>query len=284
MKILDRYVLLTFVKNYLISLMVLLGLYVVLDMVFNFDELAEVQQKAQLIGTVRDVTGSGERMRATLMMSKNDTAPVGTEFKIAGPDAKTMATLVVDRSTDHDVSGPVKLTGTDAPRKGYTATAPGPAASSFAVFTSIINYYYHQSFLFFVQLSGIIPVVAAAFTLIRMSRFNELTAVLAAGVPLLRVAMPIVYAGVVINFVFLPLTQELVIPGMIPELTRKHDELQQSGAKTFPIRAMQDENGNLLNAGKYSAPDRGKPAHLPAADINARTSRLSAGANIDAAT
>src|SRR5205814_5273229 len=118
MKILDRYVLITFAKNYLISLMVLLGLYVVLDMVFNFDELAEVQQKAQLIGTVRDVTGSGERMRATLMMSKNDTAPVGTEFKIAGPDAKTMATLVVDRSTDHDASGLVKLTGTDAPRKG----------------------------------------------------------------------------------------------------------------------------------------------------------------------
>jgi lipopolysaccharide export LptBFGC system permease protein LptF len=274
MKILDRYVLITFVKNYLISLMVLLGLYVVLDMVFNFDELAEVQQKAQIIGTVRDITGSGERMRATLMLSKNDTAAIGTEFKIAGPDAKTMATLVVERATDHDVSGPVKLTGTDAPRKGYTATAPGPAATSFAVFTSIVNYYYHQSFLFFVQLSGIIPVVAAAFTLIRMSRFNELTAVLAAGVPLLRVSMPIIYAGVIINFVFLPLTQEMVIPSMIPELTRKHDELQQTGAKTFPIRAMQDESGNLLNAGKYSPPERGKPAHLDVVDIIERDGEL----------
>src|SRR5439155_21813185 len=46
MKILDRYVLVTFLKNYLISLMVLIGLYVVLDMVFNFDELAEVQTRA----------------------------------------------------------------------------------------------------------------------------------------------------------------------------------------------------------------------------------------------
>jgi lipopolysaccharide export LptBFGC system permease protein LptF len=50
MKILDRYVLATFLKNYLISLMVLIGLYVVLDMVFNFDELAEVQTKASVGG------------------------------------------------------------------------------------------------------------------------------------------------------------------------------------------------------------------------------------------
>ena len=37
MKILDRYVLFTFIKNYLISFMVLIGLYIVMDMVFNFD-------------------------------------------------------------------------------------------------------------------------------------------------------------------------------------------------------------------------------------------------------
>src|SRR3954465_8094072 len=248
MKILDRYVLIAFVKNYLISLMVLLGLYIVLDMTFNFDELAEVQQKAQIVGNVHDVKTTGDQVRATLALTRNDTAAVGTEFKIAGADGRTMAVLTVDQTADHEVSGPVKLSGNDPPRKGLTATAPGPAAGTFAVFKSIASYYYHQSFLFFVQLSGVIPVFAAAFTLIRMSRFNELTAVLAAGVPLLRVSMPIVYAGVVINFIFLPLTQELVIPSMIPELTRKHDELQQSGAKTFPIRAMQDESNSLLNA------------------------------------
>ncbi len=43
MKILDRYVLWSFLKNYLISFMVLIGMYVVLDMVFNFDELVEVR-------------------------------------------------------------------------------------------------------------------------------------------------------------------------------------------------------------------------------------------------
>ena len=113
MKILDRYVLISFLKNYLISFMVLIGLYIVLDMVFNFDELAEVQQK--------------------------------------------------------------------------TATAGG-VASVLALMRNIADYYFFQSFKIFVHLSGIIPVVAAAFTLIRLSRFNELTASMAAGVPLLRTA------------------------------------------------------------------------------------------------
>ena len=46
MKILDRHVLLSFLKNYLISFMVLIGLFVTLDMVFQFDEFAKVGRKA----------------------------------------------------------------------------------------------------------------------------------------------------------------------------------------------------------------------------------------------
>ncbi len=45
MKILDRYVILSFLRNYLISFLVLVGMYVVLDMMFNIDELAEVREK-----------------------------------------------------------------------------------------------------------------------------------------------------------------------------------------------------------------------------------------------
>ena len=107
MKILDRYVLLAFLKNYVIALAVLLGLYIVLDMVFNFDELVDTR---------------------------------GT-------------------------------------------TAQG-LAGAIQIIRSISDYYFYQSFLIFAHLSGIIPVVAVAFTLIRLSRFNELSAILAAGVPL----------------------------------------------------------------------------------------------------
>src|SRR5436190_8610802 len=190
MKLLDRYVLWTFIKNYLLSFMVLIGLYIVLDMVFNFDELAE------------------------------------SRSHIGGIDALLQT-----------VSG-------------------------------IGSYYFYQSFLFFLQLSGIIPVVAAAFTLMRMSRFNELTAILAAGVPLLRVATPIIFCGVIINFILLPVDQELIVPRLIPKVTRGHDEIQRaSGAKKFQIKAMQDENNGLVNAGLYTPPTGDKPARMQVIDI-----------------
>src|SRR5439155_10768880 len=110
---------------------------------------------------------------------------------------------------------------------------------------------FFQTFKIFVHLSGIIPIVAAAFTLIRMTRFNELTASLAAGVPLLRTAMPIIIAAMVLN-ILLVIDQELLVPQMIPKLVRKHDELQQtSGGKSFAVRAMQDDADGLLNAARY---------------------------------
>src|SRR5688572_29838989 len=174
MKILDRYVLVSFLKNYLISFMVLIGLYIVLDMVFNFDELAEPQVK----GAVGGMTSVLTTMRG------------------------------------------------------------------------IGDYYFYKTFQIFVHLSGIIPVVAAAFTLIRLARFNELTASLAAGVPLLRTAMPIIIAAMVLN-VLLVVDQELLIPGMIPKLTRKHDDIAQTSGQSFRVAAMQDESNGLLNVARY---------------------------------
>lgn len=180
MKILDRYVLRSFLINYLISLMVLIGMYVVLDMVFSFDELV-------------------------------------------------------------DTSGIKSLSNVD-------------------VFSRIISHYFYQSFLIFVHLSGVIPVVAAAFTLIRMSRSNELAAILAAGVPLIRVAVPIIFCGVILSLVLLPIDQELIIPNIIPKLTNKVDDLyKETSGKSFPIRAMQDTDNNVLFAGRFTPSQTSAP-------------------------
>ena len=48
MKIIDRYVLSMFIKNYLISFMVLIGMYVSLDMVFNFANLTQTLPSTEL--------------------------------------------------------------------------------------------------------------------------------------------------------------------------------------------------------------------------------------------
>ncbi len=202
MKIVDRYVILSFIKNYIMSFMVLVGLYIVLDMVLNFDELMESR-----------------------------------------PDADSLH-------------------------------------SSLTMVRNIADYYFHQMFLFFVHLSGIIPVVAAAFTLMRMSRFNETVALLAAGVPLLRVAAPIILCAVVVNGLLL-VDQELIIPNIIPKLIRKHDQLTDQRGR-FPIEAMQDANKSLLVVGAFTPPSPNAPAGMEVIDIIERDKHLQPIAHITA--
>lgn len=172
MKTLDRYVVGSFLRNYLISFSVLVGMYVVLDMIFNFDELVEINTKQGLSGL--------------------------------------------------------------------------EAVWNFIRYSA--DFYFYQIFLYFVHLSGIIPVVAAAFTLMRMTRFNELLALLAAGVPLLRVAAPILVAGAGLN-VLLWVDQELIVPQIIPKLMRRHD--YGADVNWFTVAAMRDERNARLFAGRY---------------------------------
>src|SRR3954470_18508203 len=181
MKILDRYVISTFLKNYFIAFFVLIGMYVTLDMVFNFDELVQVQDR-------------------TIVTSGFDSAIV--------------------------------------------------------VIKAAADYYFYQIFTIFVQLSGMIPVVAAAFTLIRLSRFNELSAMLSYGVPLPRVPSPIIIVSLVLNGLLL-LDQELLIPSIIPKLVRSRQEAgQETTSKDFQIPAMQDEHNAILNVARYRPGER----------------------------
>src|SRR3954462_14338026 len=172
MKLIDRYVVTTFLKNYLLSFLVLVGMYIVLDLIFNIDEFSELKQKA-----------------------------TGVEAMIGFI--------------------------------GYIA-----------------DFYFYQIFLYFLHLSGMIAVVAASFTLMRMIRFNELSALLSAGVPLLRVSMPIIIAALFLNGLTW-VDQELVIPNMIHKLVRKHDYGTESDSRSFRIDAMRAEDGAKLFAGRY---------------------------------
>jgi lipopolysaccharide export system permease protein len=197
MKILTRYVLVSFLKNYLLSFMVLIGLYVVLDMVFQFDEFAKVQGK----------------------------------------------------------------------------DAAGGAGSVWVVVRHVASYYWYQGFLIFSYLSGVIPVLAAAFTIIRITRFNEMTAMLAAGVPLLKVASPIILCGLVLNLVLLPIDQELIIPRITPMLIRKHGDVE-AVSRAFAIGGMQDQDGRLLVAARYNPPTAQTPATMEYLSVIARDREL----------
>lgn len=197
MKIIDRYVIRSFLWNYLIALFVLIGLYVVLDMVFNFDELVEV---------------------------KGDMVPVG-------------------------------------------------AIQSFLhVAHNILDYYFYQSFLIFTNLSPIIPGVAASFTLIRLSRSNELVAILAAGVPLLRVVAPVIVVAVILSSLVV-INQELVIPRIVDQLTRKHDQVGGNyTVRAEPINGIRDAQTNaFFRAARYTPPTPTTPGTIEYLDVLDRT-------------
>lgn len=174
MKILDRYVILSFLRNYLVSFLVLVGMYIVLDMIFNFDELVEINEKAEVSGL--------------------------------------------------------------------------KAMGAFLLYAG--DFYLYQVPLYFKHLAGIIPVVAAAFTLMRMIRFNELSALLSSGVPLLRVAMPIILASIVLQGLVW-VDQEYLIPSIIPKLIRSHDHKNRVDTKSYEIQALRDDAGGKVFAGRY---------------------------------
>ncbi|MFT3785321.1 MAG: LptF/LptG family permease [Tepidisphaeraceae bacterium] len=178
----DLYVLRGFLWNYFLFLFVLLGLFIMIDMVVKFDEFVEI-------------TG--------------------------GQGVKSVDNVL-------------------------------------EVLWGIIDYYRFQMFRIFAVLGGVVPVVAAAFTLMRMSRNNELAALLSAGVPLLRVGMPIIVTALVLNLILLPLNQEVIVPKIFPQLTRERGATVSLGAGQ-PLQAIPDGENRVVYAGAYRPAGLGNP-------------------------
>jgi lipopolysaccharide export LptBFGC system permease protein LptF len=83
---------------------------------------------------------------------------------------------------------------------------------------------------------------------------------------MLRVAMPIILAGVVLN-VLVIVNQELVIPNIASKLSRDRDEISSISGEAHAIRAMQDEQNSLLFAGRYTPPTTTQPAEMLFVDV-----------------
>ena len=65
------------------------------------------------------------------------------------------------------------------------------------VLWNMVDYYTPNLLLYFSQLSSVITLFACLATLAKLRRFNELTAMLASGVSLYRLARPVLAFGVV---------------------------------------------------------------------------------------
>jgi lipopolysaccharide export system permease protein len=116
---------------------------------------------------------------------------------------------------------------------------------AFKVVGYILDYYGPKSFEYFRDFSGVIILLAALFSLVRLTRQNELTAVIASGISLKRVIAPVVLIGVLLNLLMV-LDQELILPRFADKLVRRHDEMAQ--LETLPVWLQPDPNGALVSA------------------------------------
>ena len=118
------------------------------------------------------------------------------------------------------------------------------------------DYYGPFLMLVYVAMSGLIVVAAMGFTVSQMQRNRELTALLAGGVSLYRVAAPILIAGFCFNLVALPV-QEMLIPPLAEKILRPKSQAGSATIQDKPVHYVLDDSGSLVSAASFSA-ERGE--------------------------
>jgi len=120
-------------------------------------------------------------------------------------------------------------------------------------------HYAYRSVFFFDRTAGLLILVSAMFTVTWLQRHNELTALMAAGIPRLRAVQPVLGAAVVI-VVLAALNRELVIPLFREELSRRPQDLM--GDLGHEMQPVYDNQTDILIRGKSTYADR-KRIHKP---------------------
>ncbi len=94
------------------------------------------------------------------------------------------------------------------------------------------KYYACRSLAFFDRISGVLALIAAMFTVTWIQRHQELTALLAAGIPKARIVAPIAIAAASVSLLALA-NRELVIPQLRDTLSRDAKDLAGTEAQNF---------------------------------------------------
>jgi len=126
----------------------------------------------------------------------------------------------------------------------------GPIRATLITLRLILDFQGPRVFLFYGYMHGMVGIGAMAFTLAQMHRHKELVALLASGVSLYRVAMPIVVCMFALSLVQL-VNQECVMPDVAPLLLRDHGQVGERELESFPVAFTPDGEGNLLQAAEF---------------------------------
>jgi lipopolysaccharide export system permease protein len=109
------------------------------------------------------------------------------------------------------------------------------------------QFYAYRTLAFFDWMSGILALVAAMFTVTWIQRHHEMTALLAAGIPRLRVLRPVLAAAIAVSFLAVA-NRELVIPNTREQLAR--DSKNLGGQRQAAIQVRYDSQTDILMGGE----------------------------------
>ncbi len=119
---------------------------------------------------------------------------------------------------------------------------------NWAVIRNILTYYSLNTTLYFRDLAGVVTVVAAAFSLGKMVRDNELVAIMASGVSAKRIVGPILALAIFFTGLWVA-DQELLIPTVRGKLARGHGDVP--GEEYFRVYFIKDGKGSLICARRF---------------------------------
>jgi lipopolysaccharide export system permease protein len=115
-----------------------------------------------------------------------------------------------------------------------------------SVLKIVSQYYAYRSLAFFDWMSGILALVAAMFTVTWIQRHNEMTALLAAGIPRLRVLRPVI-AGAILVSLFAVANRELIIPKTRDQLAQDYRNI--GGQREAAMQSRFDSKTDILLGG-----------------------------------
>ena len=138
--------------------------------------------------------------------------------------------------------------------------------SAVQVFWNIASYYSIHSLLYFRDFAGMITVVAAVFSLGKMTKNNELVAIMASGMSLKRVIAPILFLSLALTGLHVA-DEELFIPPLADKLVRSQDAVDDT--LYYDMWFIGDSKGSLFCSPQFKV----KEAVIETPTIITRTPR-----------
>ncbi|MCK4872464.1 MAG: LptF/LptG family permease [Phycisphaerales bacterium] len=126
----------------------------------------------------------------------------------------------------------------------------GPVGMTVGVTVLAADFYGPQVLRMVTYLLGTVLLAAMGFTFTQMARKRELTAVLASGVSLPRLALPVIIPAALLCGIQL-VNQEVVIPRYKHLIARTHGHIGEQNLEAFRIPFTPDSRGRLLVAQRF---------------------------------